>query len=197
MLSLISVRDLWKDKYTTYCSRSAWLLACFESRVSQAVSGAALPPPALSALTNPSTDPLRYSRAMLINNAGSLGHISFANELPSLAALRSEMDFNVTSAFWLSSRFTAIFGAKKSDQNGGISSPGEGGPAAGALDGDGDGTEGVEAISSAAAASVGGGTTRDVSNNVLVNVSSLAALQPFESWSGYSSGKAARDMFHR
>lgn len=121
---------------------------------------------------------------MLVNNAGSLGHISFANELPSLAALRSEMDFNVTSAFWLSSRFAAIFGARKSDEKGSGSSSSE--PA-----------EASKANLSVAAGSTGGGTNRDVSSNVLVNVSSLAALQPFESWSGYSSGKAARDMFHR
>lgn len=119
-----------------------------------------------------------------MNNAGSLGHISFANELPSLATLRSEMDFNITSAFWLSSRFAAVFGAKKSDEEGGVSSASE---PAGAS----------KADSSLAASSNGGGAVRDVSNNVLVNVSSLAALQPFESWCGYSSGKAARDMFHR
>eukprot|EP00752_Nemacystus_decipiens_P010617 g9455.t1 len=118
-------------------------------------------------------DPFRYSRAMLVNNAGSLGHISFASELPSLATLRSEMDFNVTSAFWVSSRFAAVFGARRSDEKGGASSSGE------------------------PASSTGGGAVRDVSNNILVNVSSLAALQPFESWGGYSAGKAARDMFHR
>ncbi|KAI8930137.1 hypothetical protein BC831DRAFT_440445 [Entophlyctis helioformis] len=32
---------------------------------------------------------------------------------------------------------------------------------------------------------------------VLVNVSSLAAIQPFDSWGVYSAGKAARDMLHR
>jgi sepiapterin reductase len=31
----------------------------------------------------------------------------------------------------------------------------------------------------------------------IVNVSSLAALQPFDCWSLYCSAKAARDMFHR
>ena len=34
-------------------------------------------------------------------------------------------------------------------------------------------------------------------NLTIVNVSSLAALQPFESWSLYCSGKAAREMFHK
>eukprot|EP00658_Telonema_sp_P-2_P066826 TRINITY_DN55790_c0_g1_i2.p1 TRINITY_DN55790_c0_g1~~TRINITY_DN55790_c0_g1_i2.p1 ORF type:complete len:262 (+),score=52.68 TRINITY_DN55790_c0_g1_i2:232-1017(+) len=31
----------------------------------------------------------------------------------------------------------------------------------------------------------------------VVNVSSLAAVQPFDCWSAYCSAKAARDMFHR
>ena len=32
---------------------------------------------------------------------------------------------------------------------------------------------------------------------VIVNMSSLAAVQPFESWAAYCAGKAARDMFHQ
>lgn len=32
---------------------------------------------------------------------------------------------------------------------------------------------------------------------VVVNVSSLAAIQPFDSWGVYCSGKAAREMFHK
>eukprot|EP00903_Cladosiphon_okamuranus_P009416 g8980.t1 len=134
-------------------------------------------------------DPLRYSRAMLVNNAGSLGHISFATELPSLATLRSEMDFNITSSSWLSSRFAAVFGAtaRKSDDKGGVSSSTSSEPAGAP----------VTDISDVAASSLGSGAVRDASNNVVVNVSSLAALQPFEAWGAYSAGKAARDMFHR
>lgn len=125
------------------------------------------------------TDPGRYARAILVNNAGSLGHISFATELPSLATLRSEMDFNITSALWLSSRFASIFGARKADVSGGVTD------------------------SSDAAAGSGGNVglapehASDRSVNVVVNISSLAAVQPFDSWGGYSTGKAARDMFHR
>lgn len=115
-----------------------------------------------------STDPGRYSRAVLVNNAGALGHISFANELPSLAKLGSEMDFNVTSALWLSSRFASLFGARRS-------------PSADNGQGSGAVVSGVTCASS----------------NLVVNISSLAAIKPFESWAGYSAGKAARDMFHR
>ena len=31
----------------------------------------------------------------------------------------------------------------------------------------------------------------------IINISSLAAIQPFDTWGVYSSIKAARDMFHR
>ncbi len=33
-------------------------------------------------------------------------------------------------------------------------------------------------------------------NFYIVNVSSLAAIKPFETWGIYCAGKAARDMFH-
>lgn len=129
------------------------------------------------------TDPDRYSRAVLVNNAGSLGHISFVDELPSLAKLKSEMDFNVTSALWLSSRFTSLFGAcgppegRALPRNEPLATTlsAEDVPGSGAVTGD----------------------TTCASSNLVVNISSLAALKPFGSWGGYSAGKAARDMFHR
>jgi len=37
----------------------------------------------------------------------------------------------------------------------------------------------------------------DKTRFVVVNVSSLAAIQPFDSWGVYCSGKAAREMFHK
>ncbi|CAM9837690.1 unnamed protein product [Ectocarpus sp. 12 AP-2014] len=132
-------------------------------------------------------DPTRYSRAVLVNNAGSLGHIGVASELPSLAAFRSEMDFNITSALWLSSRFTAVFGAKRPNLSSGNSVEGTLGECGADVD-----KNGATTVSTASA-----DTVHDVSNNIVVNISSLAALQPFETWGGYSSGKAARDMFHR
>ncbi|CAM9190860.1 unnamed protein product [Ectocarpus fasciculatus] len=127
-------------------------------------------------------DPTRYSRAVLVNNAGSLGHISFANELPSLSSFRSEMDFNITSALWLSSRFTAIFGAKRPNP-----SPGNSGTL-------GESGADVDKHGAITAAPASADMAHNVSNNIVVNISSLAALQPFESWGGYSSGKAARDI---
>ena len=129
------------------------------------------------------TDLDRYARAVLVNNAGSLGHLSFVNELPSLAKLKSEMDFNITSAFWLSSRFASFFGAHRTAES--RASPNNE-PLATSLRADND--HGSEAVT---------GDSTSGSSNVVVNISSLAALQPYESWSGYSAGKAARDMFHR
>lgn len=85
--------------------------------------------------------------------------MSLAHELPSLRTFRAELDLNVTSSLWLSSRFASVFGAHCGGHH-------EGDAAAGA-------------------------------KNVIVNVSSLAAVQPHESWGTYAAGKAARDMFHR
>jgi sepiapterin reductase len=92
-----------------------------------------------------------YSRALLINNAGSLGELTPVDSISSLATLQSAIDFNVTSAMWLTSQFVKHF---------------------------------------ATAASASGNEP-----NVVINVSSLAAIKPFETWGIYCAGKAARDMF--
>jgi len=54
-----------------------------------------------------------YDRAILINNAGSLGHIGPSTNLPSLPDLRKAIDLNVTSSMWLSSNFVQQFGNPK------------------------------------------------------------------------------------
>lgn len=56
-----------------------------------------------------------YSRAILINNAGSLGPLGRCSDpsgRSSLAELRSAVDFNVTSSVWISTRFVRRFSAK-------------------------------------------------------------------------------------
>lgn len=101
------------------------------------------------------------------------------------------MDFNVTSALWLSSRFARLFGVRQTPQESQTtinSSPSEE-PTPG-LD-----TDDVQEEGRGDGET--GSGTKDASKNVIVNISSLAALQPFESWCGYSAGKAARDMAHR
>lgn len=50
-----------------------------------------------------------YERAILINNAGSLGHLGPSTDLSSLSDLRKVIDLNVTSSIWLSSNFIRQF----------------------------------------------------------------------------------------
>jgi len=90
-----------------------------------------------------------YDRTILINNAGSLGHLGPSTDMVSLLDLRKVIDLNVTSSMWLSSNFVRQFGNPKM-------------------------------------------TTKCT----VVNISSLCAIQPFETMATYCSGKAARDMFH-
>merc|ERR1740124_1197424 len=90
-----------------------------------------------------------YDRAILINNAGSLGHVGPSTDLSSLADLRAAVDLNVTGSVWLSSNFVKRFGDKDS-----------------------------------------------CTRCSVVNISSLCAVEPFETMGTYCAGKAARDMFH-
>jgi sepiapterin reductase len=56
------------------------------------------------------SEPLnQYERVILINNAGSLGHLGPAINLVSLQELRQCIDFNVTSSLWLTTRFAKAF----------------------------------------------------------------------------------------
>jgi len=55
-----------------------------------------------------------YESAILINNAGSLGHVGPSAELPSLKEMQRAVDLNVTSALWISSYFVNCFGYEHS-----------------------------------------------------------------------------------
>ena len=59
-----------------------------------------------------------YDRAILINNAGSLGYLGKCSELSSLTNLKKAIDFNVTSSSWISSQFVRKFSTWASSQNG-------------------------------------------------------------------------------
>ncbi|GKY90926.1 hypothetical protein MPSEU_000065400 [Mayamaea pseudoterrestris] len=89
-----------------------------------------------------------FDRVIFINNHGSLGHIGPCIDHASLSDLRSNIDLNVTSCFFMSTKIAQL--------------------------------------------------ARDVWNVpcIIVNVSSLVALQPFPSLGLYSATKAARDSFH-
>lgn len=52
----------------------------------------------------------QFSRAIFINNAGSLGHVGASSCLPSPMTLKESVDLNFTSAVWLSSYFYRLFG---------------------------------------------------------------------------------------
>jgi sepiapterin reductase len=91
-----------------------------------------------------------FGRLILVSNAGSLGYIGRAAEMPSLRDMQGTIDLNVTSALWMAVRMTSTAST--------LSRP----------------------------ASV-----------LIVNISSLVAIQPFPSLALYSAGKAARDAFFK
>lgn len=99
------------------------------------------------ALTSPSSSS-SYDRAILINNAGSLGYLGRCRDMTSLSGLQHAINFNMISSMWISSQFAQTFAAK----------------------------EGCKCI--------------------IVNISSLCAIEPFSTMSVYCAGKASRDMFH-
>ncbi|CAM9237287.1 unnamed protein product, partial [Discosporangium mesarthrocarpum] len=137
-----------------------------------------------------SLDPEAYSQAILVNNAGSLGHMGFVHEMPSLTTLRQEIDFNVTSGAWLTSRFVKLFGVDRPDKSSAETKErvGEGQVA---------GESKVHTSADDASRDESAKKARLKGSVMVINVSSLAAIQPFESWGTYSMGKAAREMFHR
>lgn len=118
------------------------------------------------------TDPRRYSRAVLFNNAATFPYVGAANQLPSLASLKKDIDLNVTSSIWITSCFARVFGAPKRWGEGAA--------------GEGEGNRGDGARPGVPYA-----------GNVVVNVSSLSSTKAKEFWSLYSAGKAARYMYHR
>lgn len=97
-----------------------------------------------------------FRRAILVNNAGSLGDLRPISDLPSVLALRRTIDSNVTACIWLTSLFLRWLG----------------------------GADGLRPSPHAPPSAV-------------VNVSSLAAIEPFATMLVYCAGKAARDMLHK
>lgn len=90
---------------------------------------------------------IKFTSAILVNNAGSLGEMCSTSKLTSLSSLQKAVDFNVTSCSWLTSQFAS-------------------------------------------------NTVLPATSKIIVNISSLAAVQPINSNAVYCAGKAARDMFH-
>ena len=95
-----------------------------------------------------------FDRAILINNAGSLGYLGKCSDMSSLTNLKKVFDFNVTSSCWISSQFVRKLSSSSSESG-----------------------KGRICV-------------------VVVNISSLCAIEPFSTMSIYCAGKAARDLFH-
>ena len=101
-----------------------------------------------------STSNVEYERVIFINNAGSLGPLTYIGTQTTdenLTNMTSAFNFIITSSCFLSSEVVKLHTMGLLNSN----------------------------------------------SLVIVNVSSLAAIQPFESWGIYCAGKAARDMFHQ
>jgi sepiapterin reductase len=49
-----------------------------------------------------------FDRVVFVNNAGSIGFLGPCTESPSLEEMKSSINFNVTSALWLSTRFAKL-----------------------------------------------------------------------------------------
>ena len=96
-----------------------------------------------------------YDRAILINNAGSLGYLGRCSDMTSLGKLQRAIDLNVKSSSWISLQF-------------------------------------VHKLSSSPSQKI----CSTCSCIVVVNISSLCAIEPFSTMSVYCAGKAARDLFH-
>lgn len=61
-------------------------------------------------------DDASYDNVVLINNAGTIGHVGSFLTSPSLDNLRNNIDLNVTSALWFSIRFAQYIKAKHQKQ---------------------------------------------------------------------------------
>lgn len=51
----------------------------------------------------------KFERTMLINNAGSLGYVGPSSDMPTPMEMTQAVNFNVTSAIWISSYFVKFF----------------------------------------------------------------------------------------
>lgn len=57
---------------------------------------------------------MKFSSYVLVNNAGSLGHLGLSADTRSLKDLQKEIELNITSAVWVTSQFVKRFSAPHS-----------------------------------------------------------------------------------
>ena len=111
-----------------------------------------------------------FDRLILVNNAGSLGHLGPMSDVSSLVQLREAIDLNVTSSIWLSSLFLRTFVTPLLNINNNDNNDNN--------DDDDDNGKDKKRMCT------------------IVNISSLCAVKAYKSMAVYCAGKAARDMFH-
>eukprot|EP00611_Tribonema_gayanum_P030213 TRINITY_DN832_c0_g1_i3.p1 TRINITY_DN832_c0_g1~~TRINITY_DN832_c0_g1_i3.p1 ORF type:complete len:330 (-),score=142.19 TRINITY_DN832_c0_g1_i3:554-1543(-) len=159
-------------------------------------------------------DARHYQRCVLFNNAGSLGELAPAMDL-SFTGLREAVDLNVTSAMWVTCAFVNLIlprwqqqqqlqqQQQQQQQRGGESGSAErpeGDAARQQQSGDAqqqqDGAKSQQPQPPPPPTGTGGSGSDAAMPDVVVNISSLAAVKPFPTWGAYCAGKAARDMFH-
>jgi len=116
---------------------------------------------------------LPYTHTYFLNNAGSLHCSPIEGPAPhnhsALQHLQLNVDFNVTSCCFLTCEFVRR-NVAVNDIDEGIG---------------GDGNHPTNTI-----------TTKET-KHMIINVSSLAAIQPFKTWGSYCAGKSYREMYHK
>ncbi|RYG48046.1 hypothetical protein EON67_07990 [archaeon] len=117
-------------------------------------------------------------KAILINNAGSLGNVVPVRKMTSAASVACAVTTNITAPLWLSSLFLRYTAELEGDA---AAAPASTSTSAGS---------GVESRSHTSGLEVG------VRASTIINISSLCAIKAFATQSLYCTNKAARDMLH-
>jgi sepiapterin reductase len=131
---------------------------------------------------------------ILVNNAGTLGHLGPAVEMNSLQELQQCVDASVTSSIWISSRFCRRFARPKNQEPN--SRAGNGGQ-----------HPRPPLVSSASLSendvAMDGAPLHPQPQQMqpqqhctVVNMTSLCAINPFKTMAVYSATRASREMFH-
>jgi sepiapterin reductase len=125
----------------------------------------------------------QYDHYILINNAGSLGHLGQARTLPSPKHLQSNFELNLSSSCWLSSYFVRWFHEMNNVNDDNNDNKNVGNDMIQSNDGDNTNGDNDE-------------TNDKTKKCTVVNMSSLCAVSPFPTMAAYCAGKAYRDMYH-
>ena len=121
---------------------------------------------------------VKYDHFILINNAGSLGHLGKAKDISSPKYIQKNADLNIVSTCWLSSYFLQWFCHQTKLMS----------------------IADAESNSHSLSSSSSSATTYTFKTSkkcTIVNISSLCAISSFPTMAMYCAGKAYRDMYHQ